>query len=72
MGLFKQLESSATGSSVPLEQALDALETHRFDVALFDLRMPVMDGYEATRQIRQCPGGDAVPIIAITASAFNE
>jgi CheY-like chemotaxis protein len=34
--------------------------------------MPVMDGYEAVRQIRQCPGGDTVPIIAITASAFRE
>ena len=34
--------------------------------------MPVMNGYEAVRQIRQCSGGDTVPIIAITASAFRE
>ncbi len=37
-----------------------------------DLPTPEMDGYEAVRQIRQFSGGDTVPIIAITASAFGE
>jgi CheY-like chemotaxis protein/nitrogen-specific signal transduction histidine kinase len=35
-----------------------------------DLRMPVMDGIEATRRIRKCEGGREVKIVAVTASAY--
>ena len=37
-----------------------------------DIRMPVMDGYEATQQIKSLPGGDQTVIVALTASAFEE
>ena len=39
---------------------------------LMDMLMPIMDGYEATRQIKQSPEGQETIIIALTASAFEE
>ena len=68
-----------------LEQAgfdVQQAETGKEAVAFFkqwsphfiwmDIRMPVMDGLEATRRIRDMPGGDAVRIAALTASAMEE
>lgn len=37
-----------------------------------DIQMPVMDGYEATAEIRKIPGADKIPIIALSANAFKE
>ncbi|HEX5364184.1 MAG TPA: ATP-binding protein [Gallionella sp.] len=54
------------------QQALDAFLEWRPDLIWMDRRMPVMDGIEATRQIRKLPGGKDVKIVAVTASAFAE
>ena len=44
-----------------------------YDAIIMDVRMPVMDGYRATRAIRELERGDAdIPIIAMTADAFSE
>ncbi len=51
-----------------------ASEPGEFDAILMDIMMPVMDGYECTRHIRELDRADArtVPVIAMTANAFTE
>jgi CheY-like chemotaxis protein len=53
-------------------EAIKMFEQWQPHLIWMDMRMPIMDGYEATSKIRQLPHGDTVKIIAITASAFKE
>ena len=53
-------------------EAVQLFDEHQPDLVLMDMRMPVMDGYEAIRRIRSTRRGEAIPIIAVTASAFEE
>jgi PAS domain S-box-containing protein len=52
--------------------AIDAWERHFPQLIWMDIRMPVMDGYEATRRIKAQPNGNKTVIIALTASAIQE
>jgi two-component system, sensor histidine kinase SagS len=53
-------------------EALKQLEEQRFDMVLMDCNMPVMDGYEASRQIRRSGRWPELPIVALTANALAE
>ena len=51
-------------------QAVDAVKTANYHAVLMDVQMPVMDGYAATKMIRQYSRFDDLPIIAMTANAM--
>ncbi|MBG6505263.1 response regulator [Pseudomonas aeruginosa] len=52
-------------------QAVRSAERQRYDAILMDCRLPVLDGYSATREIRAQENGRQVPIIALTATALQ-
>lgn len=51
-------------------EALEAVQQDAPDLIFMDLKMPVMDGWEATKRIRELPVGSKVRIIALTAQAM--
>jgi signal transduction histidine kinase/CheY-like chemotaxis protein len=53
-------------------EAVDAVREWRPDLVWMDIRMPILDGLEATRRIRALPEGAATKIVALTAHALEE
>lgn len=53
---------------------MEASTSKQYDLILIDIQMPVMNGYEATKQIRamEAPHCKQIPIIAMAANAFEE
>ena len=53
-------------------EAVSMVKANVYDLILMDIKMPVMDGLAATRCIRQLDCGQSIPIVAMTASAFED
>jgi CheY-like chemotaxis protein len=54
------------------QEAVEVWERWQPHLIWMDMRMPVMDGHEATQRIKATPKGDATVVIALTATAFEE
>ncbi|MDF2641994.1 MAG: response regulator receiver:ATP-binding region, ATPase-like:histidine kinase [Pseudomonas sp.] len=70
-GMLSKLGCDVTISRHGAE-ALEMLERDTYDLVLMDCNMPVMDGYEASRQIRASGRWPNLPIVALTANAMPE
>jgi two-component system sensor histidine kinase/response regulator len=66
-GLGLQVHTARDG-----QEALGKVAALAYDVVLMDMQMPHLDGLAATRAIRQLAHGGSLPVIAMTANAFEQ
>jgi len=53
-------------------EALEKAKANDYDILFMDCHMPLIDGFQATKRIRQSPGKEDLPIVALTASVAEE
>lgn len=72
LGLLQQLKHEVVIASNG-EQAVELFTEQKFDIVLMDIQMPVLNGFEATRKIRELEAvrGTHIPVIAMTAHAMK-
>jgi len=72
MGLLLSEKGYNYGTASNGIEAVEAVQSQLYDIVLMDLQMPVMDGFDATRKIREWEAGEKhVPIVALTAMLFE-
>lgn len=70
---YYNIENKALANGAQAVEHLSSPEkTSEYSLVFMDIQMPLMDGYEATRQIRQMPHGKQLPIVALTADVLDD
>jgi len=65
---FLQAEGYETAAAYNGEEAFEAIERLRPDAVVLDIKMPIMDGLEVIRKLRQNPAIAATPVVVFTAT----
>ena len=70
IGLLSSLNQDFSIANNGIE-AIQLFENNRFDLIFMDMNMPILDGFSATKQIRQMEKGKKIPIIILTADTYS-
>jgi two-component system cell cycle response regulator DivK len=54
------------------QEGIEAAQTQAPDIILMDMSLPVVDGWEATRRLKDAPGTAGIPVVALTAHALTD
>jgi len=66
LGMLLEMENCKVSVAFDGKRALEVLDAFKPDIALLDIGMPTMDGYELARRIRALPGGRGLVLVALT------
>ncbi len=70
IGLLSSLQQDFSIANNGIE-AVQCFENNQFDLVFMDMNMPILDGFSATKQIRQLDKGKEVPIVILTADTYS-
>ncbi|MEM8531943.1 MAG: response regulator [Chloroflexota bacterium] len=69
---YLQWEGYQVSTAADGAEAIASVKTRRPDLILMDMKLPIMDGWQATRQLKSAEETREIPIIALTAYALTE
>lgn len=68
---FFEMKGYTTRTATNGEEALESVAAERPDLIIMDMSMPIMSGWETTKQLKADPATSAIPVLALTAHAMK-